>query len=73
MTTHQIVIVNQAMRLQPIRNLMTRKASLTEMMSQLKMLKMEHLDGVQDYQINMDDQEEPLDDKKRITAEASYI
>ena len=28
MTTHKIVIVNQAMRLQPIRSLMTRKVYL---------------------------------------------
>ena len=39
MTTHQIVIVNQAMRPQSIKNLMARKASLSVMTSQLTMLK----------------------------------
>ena len=39
MTTYQIVIVSQATRSQPIKDLMTRKASLPEMTSQLKMLK----------------------------------
>ena len=35
--THQIIILSQAMRSRQISNLMTRKASLPEMMSQLKM------------------------------------
>ena len=39
MTTNKTLIVNQTMRLQPIRNLMTRKDSLPEIISQLKMLK----------------------------------
>ena len=39
MTTNQIVILNQEMRSLPIINLMTRKLSIPEMTSQLKMLK----------------------------------
>ena len=57
MTTQQIVVLNQSMRLRPISNLITRMASLPEMMSQLKMLILKHLDGVQDYHIDMDGQE----------------
>ena len=55
MTTHHIFIVNQAMRLRPIKNLMTSKASLSEMTPQLKMLKTEQLNGLQYYQIDMYD------------------
>ena len=48
MTTRQVVIVKKGMRFRLINNLMTSKASLSEMASQLEMLKMEQLDGVQD-------------------------
>ena len=68
MTTYQIVIVSQATRSQPIKDLMTRKASLPEMTSQLKILKLQQLDGEQVYQINVNDQEGPLYDKKQIIA-----
>ena len=47
---------------------MTRKASLPEMTSQLKILKLQQLDGEQVYQINVNDQEGPLYDKKQIIA-----
>ena len=65
--THQIFILDQAIMLPLIINLTTMKVSLPEIISQLKMLKIEQLDVVKDYQLDADDQEDTLYDNKQFT------